>query len=361
MPNMQSLLLFATAALALATRQNTPGELIAADILVINSSLTDLAVAINDFQTAAQADALISASRAVVAALDKGAADADASPVLADNDVAPFVEQLVGLSPVVNATIGTLIDKRDVFADSGRGCEVHPQLEDQLTAVLAFNKSLIAKTPESLLIVAIYIADPIVASLHLGLAAFEDVECAGTPTSTAASSTAGPTDTAIATATTTGTATATATLSQTSAAQTGDASSTSVTSSVTATATGTDTTGSAATTTATGSQGSAAVTVTTLQSDVTETVPCTTATAAQPSSVTTTLETDVTETVPCTTTFSAVASSSGAASGTGSGTGGADIITPSPSPSLVIAGVSRRGIPVVAAVAALVGALGIVL
>jgi hypothetical protein len=355
-------LVFATAAMALVPRQTGPGDIIAADINAITDAVNALTDVVNSFESAAQADALISASQTVVAALKKGTDDADAIPPLTDEDLFPFIQQLVDLGPVVNTTVTTLLGKKQVFVDSGRGCEVYPQLVDQLSGTQAFNESLIAKTPSDLLIVAITIAQPVVDALNNGIAAFKDVECAATTTSAAASSTAPPTDTASSSAAAT----------TTDASATDSASATaSATDSASASATATGTITGSASATGTGSQGGVTKTV---ETDVTETVPCTTSTA-EASGVTKTVETDITETVPCTTGSGAapttlVSQPSGAAgatggSGSGSGSGNGSGNTPSApgtSPtSPVIAGVSGKEIPFGVAVAAIMGVVAALL
>lgn len=280
------LLLFASTALALAKRQ---GDVLSADVVAIVTSVTALQTRVNEFQGAAQADALIAASNGVVAAIKKGTADARASPPLSQDEAFGLVPPLQNLIGVVNKTVGDLVAKKRVFADSGRGCEVYPQLVEQRVDSQAFSDALVAKVPDALKGIAGQIAAPILKSLADGAAAFQDVECAATSTSATQSSTISVSSTASSAGsvtTTTGGGTSVSSPASTSGAQTGSASGTAT---EPGSATGTKTPGTATGTTATGSKtrtGSGTAT----------------ATASESCGETTTVQVPVTETVPCTTT-----------------------------------------------------------
>jgi hypothetical protein len=276
-------LLFATGALALVKRQ---GDVLAADVAAIVTSVTALQDQVNKFQGAAQADALIAASETVVTNIKKGVVDANASPPLSQDEAFQLVPPLSALIDVVNQTVSALIAKKQIFSDSGRGCEVYPQLVEQGTDSKAFSDALVAKVPDALKDIAAQISAPILQSLADGAAAFKDVKCAATSTTTSQSSTSTTSATSstseppVTTTTTSATGTATGT---SSGSQTGTSS---------GTATGTKTSGTATGTsepcTETGSKtkthsGSA------------------TATGSEPCDKTTTVEVPVTETVPCTT------------------------------------------------------------
>ncbi|KAH0593248.1 hypothetical protein MHUMG1_08970 [Metarhizium humberi] len=283
-------LLFASTALALARRQ---GDVLSADVVAIVTSVTALQTRVDEFQGAAQADALIAASNGVVAAIKKGTADARASPSLSQDEAFGLVPPLQNLIGVVNKTVGDLVAKKRVFADSGRGCEVYPQLVEQRTDSQAFSDALVAKVPDALKGIAGQISAPILKSLADGAAAFKDVVCAATSTSATQSSTISVSSTASSAssvATTSnggGGGTSVSSPASTSGAQTGSASGTAT---EPGSATGTKTSGTATGTTETGSKtrtgsGTATATTsesggetTTVQVPVTETVPCTTTT-----------------------------------------------------------------------------------
>ncbi|EFY95777.2 hydrophobic surface binding protein A family protein [Metarhizium robertsii] len=277
-------LLFASTALALARRQ---GDVLSADVAAIVTSVTALQTRVNEFQGAAQADALIAASNGVVAAIKKGTADARASPSLSQDEAFGLVPPLQNLIGVVNKTVGDLVAKKRVFADSGRGCEVYPQLVEQRVDSQAFSDALVAKVPDALKGIAGQISAPILKSLADGAAAFKDVVCAATSTSATQSATISVSSTASSagSVTTTGGGTSVSSPASTSGAQTGSASGTAT---EPGSATGTKTSGTATGTTATGSKtrtgfGTATATAsescgetTTVQVPVTETIPCTT-------------------------------------------------------------------------------------
>ncbi|KAF5139107.1 Cell wall mannoprotein 1 [Metarhizium anisopliae] len=273
-------LLFASTALALVQRQ---GDVLSADVAAIVTSVTALQARVNEFQGAAQADALIAASKGVVAAIKKGTADARASPSLSQDEAFGLVPPLQNLIGVVNKTVGDLVTKKHVFADSGRGCEVYPQLVDQRADSQAFSDALVSKVPDALKAIAGQISAPILKSLDDGAAAFKDVVCAATSTGATQSLTISVSSTASSagSVTTTGGGTSVSSPASTSGAQTGSASGTAT---EPGSATGTKTSGTATGTTETGSKtrtGSATASescgeTTTVQVPVTETVPCTT-------------------------------------------------------------------------------------
>ncbi|EFY88114.1 antigenic cell wall galactomannoprotein, putative [Metarhizium acridum CQMa 102] len=255
-------LLFASTALALVRRQ---GDVLSADVAAIVTSVTALQTQVNNFQGAAQADALIAASDGVVAAIKKGIADANASPPLTQEEAFTLVPPLNNLIGVVNKTVGALVAKKQIFADSGRGCEVYPQLVKQGADSKAFSDALVAKVPDALKGIAGQISAPILQSLADGAAAFKDVDNGGggTSASSSASNSATQTGTASGTATSSGSATGT----ETSGAATG-------TTEPCATETGSKTHTASATATATGSE--PCDETTTVEVPVTETIPCTT-------------------------------------------------------------------------------------
>ncbi|KID74340.1 Cell wall mannoprotein 1 [Metarhizium brunneum] len=278
-------LLFASTALALIRRQ---GDVLSADVAAIVTSVTALQARVNEFQGAAQADALIAASKGVVAAIKKGTADARASPSLSQDEAFSLVPPLQNLIGVVNKTVGDLVTKKHVFADSGRGCEVYPQLVEQKIDSQAFSDALVNKVPEALKGIAGQISAPILKSLADGAAAFKDVECAATSTGATQSSTISVSSTvsSAGSVTTTGGGTSVSSPASTSGAQTGSASGTAT---EPGSATGTKTPGTATGTTETGPKtrtGSGTAT----------------ATASESCGETTTVQVPVTETVPCTTT-----------------------------------------------------------
>ncbi|KAK9442274.1 Heterokaryon incompatibility [Metarhizium brunneum] len=278
-------LLFASTALALVRRQ---GDVLSADVAAIVTSVTALQARVNEFQGAAQADALIAASKGVVAAIKKGTADARASPSLSQDEAFGLVPPLQNLIGVVNKTVGDLVTKKHVFADSGRGCEVYPQLVEQQADSQAFSDALVSKVPDALKGIAGQISAPILKSLADGAAAFKDVVCAATSTGATQSLTISVSSTASSagSVTTTGGGTSVSSPASTSGAQTGSASGTAT---EPGSATGTKTSGTATGTIETGSKtrtGSGTAT----------------ATASESCGETTTVKVPVTETVPCTTT-----------------------------------------------------------
>ncbi|KAG8406451.1 hypothetical protein J3458_021283 [Metarhizium acridum] len=252
-------LLFASTALALVRRQ---GDVLSADVATIVTSVTALQTQVNNFQGAAQADALIAASDGVVAAIKKGIADANASPPLTQEEAFTLVPPLNNLIGVVNKTVGALVAKKQIFADSGRGCEVYPQLVKQGADSKAFSDALVAKVPDALKGIAGQISAPILQSLADGAAAFKDVECAATSTTATQSSTLSTSSTASSASKTTtsagsgppttttasngGGGTSASSSASNSATQTGTASGTATSS---GSATGTETSGAATGTT----------------------------------------------------------------------------------------------------------------
>lgn len=388
-------LLFASTALALAKRQ---GDVLSADVAAIVASVTALQTRVNEFQGAAQADALIAASNGVVAAIKKGTADARASPSLSQDEAFGLVPPLQNLIGVVNKTVGDLVAKKRVFADSGRGCEVYPQLVEQRIDAQAFSDALVAKVPDALKGIAGQIAAPILKSLADGAAAFQDVVCAATSTSATQSSTISVSSTASSagSVTTTGGGTSVSSPASTSGAQTGSASGTAT---EPGSATGTKTSGTATGTTETGSKtrtgsGTATATAsescgetTTVKVPVTETVPCTTTTGgsgshptggpgSQPSSGSGPQPTGGSSCPGCAPGQTSPGSGSGphpstlvpipsggegghGGSGGNGGSGGSGA-HPSPSSPVIVAGAPRGEIPLAVhvAMAAIVGAVG---
>ncbi|KFG79159.1 putative antigenic cell wall galactomannoprotein [Metarhizium anisopliae] len=384
------LLLFASTALALARRQ---GDVLSADVVAIVTSVTALQARVDEFQGAAQADALIAASNGVVAAIKKGTADARASPSLSQDEAFGLVPPLQNLIGVVNKTVGDLVAKKRVFADSGRGCEVYPQLVEQRADSQAFSDALVAKVPDALKGIAGQISAPILKSLADGAAAYKDVVCAATSTSATQSATVSVSSTASSagSVTTTGGGTSVSSPASTSGAQTGSASGTAT---EPGSATGTKTPGTATGTTATGSKtrtgsGTATATApescgetTTVQVPVTETVPCTTTggPGSQPSSGSGPQPTGGSGCPGCapgqtspgsgsgphpTSTLVPIPSGGeggrgGSGGNGGSGGSGASGAHPSPSSPVIVAGAPRGEIPLAVhvAMAAIVGAVG---
>lgn len=350
-------LLFASTALALVKRQ---GDVLQADVNAIIANVNSLQTTINDFKGVEQADALVAASEAVVSAIQKAATDAKASPPLSYDDIALFIDPLANLIPVVQATVTTLVDKKQLFVDSGRGCEVYPQLIAQQTATQAFSDNIVPKVPDELKDIASQIAVPILQSLSDGAAAFKDVQCAATSTSSsaAATSTTISASSSEPPATTT-TASQGSTASNTSSgSQTGTASETGTATQTSATASATETgskthSGSA---TATGTEPCDVTTA--VEVDTTETVPCTTETGSgsQPTGSSGCKECGPGETSPGSGSGPGATTLTPIASGGNGGNGGSGS-SPSPSSPVVIAGASRGAVPVAVAIAAVVGAM----
>ncbi|GAB0138443.1 hypothetical protein EsDP_00006678 [Epichloe bromicola] len=189
-------LLLATTALAAATSPTTHalverrGPVLKADISAIVSNVAALQNAVSDFQGAQQADGLVASSQAVVSSITKATTDAKSSPTLSDNEAEDLIGPIGDLIKMVNATVESLISKKQVLAASGRGCDVLPQLQAQEAGTKAFTDALTPKLPKSFRDFAPQLSALIVASLAKGMAAFKDVQCTSATTSTTRAATA---------------------------------------------------------------------------------------------------------------------------------------------------------------------------
>ncbi|QPG93554.1 hypothetical protein C2857_000707 [Epichloe festucae Fl1] len=250
-------LLLATTALAAATSPTThalverQGAVLQADVVAIVSNVDALQKAVSSFQGAQQADGLVASSQAVVSSITKATTDAKSSPPLTEGEALDLTGPIGDLINKVNATVETLLSKKQVLAASGRGCEVLPQLQAQEAGTKAFLAALTPKLPKTLQDLAPQLSAPIIASLAKGMAAFKDVQCASATTSTTKAATATATSaSASASASTTTVGTTTAAVTTTTATVT--TTTTAAESTAPGTATGTTSTGTTATGTAPG-------------------------------------------------------------------------------------------------------------